>query len=93
MILFCRRKGILKVKALITLAGVSNFVTRFPKNDRLEQYREKGVFYVINGRTKQEMPHYWQFYENFKKHESELDIQKAAQNLQKALSDCTWDRR
>lgn len=72
-----------KVKALITSAGVSNFVTRFPKNDRLEQYREKGVFYVINGRTKQEMPHYWQFYENFKEHESELDIQKAAQNLQK----------
>ncbi|HBN6701374.1 DUF1749 domain-containing protein [Elizabethkingia anophelis] len=72
-----------KVKALITLAGVSNFVTRFPKNDRLEQYREKGVFYVINGRTKQEMPHYWQFYENFKEYESELDIQKAAQNLQK----------
>lgn len=72
-----------KVKALITLAGVNNFVTRFPKNDRLEQYREKGVFYVTNGRTKQEMPHYWQFYENFRENESELDIQKAAQNLQK----------
>ena len=72
-----------KVKALITLAGVNNFVTRFPKNDRLERYRENGVFYVINGRTKQEMPHYWQFYENFRENESELDIQKAAQNLQK----------
>jgi pimeloyl-ACP methyl ester carboxylesterase len=29
------------------------------------------------------MPHYWQFYENFEKNESELDIQKAAQNLHK----------
>ncbi|HAY3563055.1 TPA: prolyl oligopeptidase family serine peptidase [Elizabethkingia meningoseptica] len=72
-----------KVKALITLAGVNNFASRFPKKDLFETYKEKGVFYVINGRTKQEMPHYWQFYEDFKAHENELDIQRAAQHLKK----------
>lgn len=72
-----------KVKALVTLAGVNNFANRFPRATLFEKYKKEGVFYVVNGRTKQEMPHYWQFYEDFKKHEKELDVQRAAQHLKK----------
>ena len=72
-----------RVKALVTLAGIDSFAARFPKNERLEDYKAKGVFYVENGRTKQQMPHYYSFYEDFKKNEQALNIQFAAQHLKK----------
>ena len=72
-----------RVKALITLASINNFENRFPKKDRLIEYKKKGVFYVENGRTKQQMPHYYQFYQDFIDHKQQLDIQKAAQHLKK----------
>lgn len=73
-----------RVKALITLASIDSFAARFPKNDRLEDYKQKGVFYVENARTKQQMPHYYSFYEDFKKNEETLNIQFAAQHLKKS---------
>ena len=72
-----------RVKALVTLAGVENFGNRFPKKERLAEYKANGVFYVENGRTKQQMPHYYQFYEDYINHEKELNIQFAAQHLKK----------
>ena len=35
----------------------------------------------MNGRTKQQMPHYYQFYENFIANETRLTIQVAAESL------------
>ncbi|ARV07001.1 alpha/beta hydrolase [Polaribacter sp. SA4-10] len=70
-----------RIKKVITLAGVSDYKSRFPKNEKLQEWKEKGVFYVKNGRTHQEMPHFYQFYEDFIKNENRLNIQKAAQNL------------
>ncbi|WP_314244012.1 dienelactone hydrolase family protein [Empedobacter tilapiae] len=72
-----------RIKALITLAGIDNFSNRFPKKERLEEFKKNGVFYVENSRTKQQMPHYYQFYEDFIQHEKELNIQFAAQHLKK----------
>ena len=72
-----------RVKALVTLAGIDSFAARFPKNERLEDYKTKGVFYVENARTKQQMPHYYLFYEDFNKNEQVLNIQFAAQHLKK----------
>lgn len=63
-----------KVKKLISWAGVSDFKSRFPVGVELEKWKKEGVRYVLNGRTKQEMPHYFSFYEDFIKKESELDI-------------------
>ena len=70
-----------RVKKVITLAGVSDYKSRFLKNEKLQEWKEKGVFYVKNGRTHQEMPHFYQYYEDFIKNENRLNIQKAAQNL------------
>ncbi|MBU8882861.1 dienelactone hydrolase family protein [Kaistella sp. DKR-2] len=72
-----------RVKILITLAGVSNFNYRFPSGERLEKWKNAGVMYSENGRTKQQMPHFYQFYEDFKMHEERFTIQHAAQNLVK----------
>jgi len=69
------------VSKLITWAGVSDYNSRFPKGKDLEQWKKNGVYYVKNGRTHQDMPHYYQFYEDFLENQDRFNIQHAAQNL------------
>ena len=70
-----------RVKNLITLASVSDFGARFPKGAQLEAWKENGIAYVENGRTKQQMPHLYEFYANFKENEERLTISRAAKEL------------
>lgn len=72
-----------QVKKVITWAGVSNYLSRFPKGAKLEEWRKNGVLFVENGRTKQQMPQYFQFYEDFKKNETRFNILQTVKNLQK----------
>tara|TARA_R110002050_G_scaffold243115_2_gene379544 strand:- start:38506 stop:39348 length:843 start_codon:yes stop_codon:yes gene_type:complete len=69
------------IKKVISLAGVSSFGKRMSTTGDLEQWKKDGVKYVLNGRTKQQMPHYYQFYENFIKNEERLTIKRAVTNL------------
>lgn len=71
-----------RVKKLITWAGVSDFGNRFPKGKKLEQWKKDGVYYIVNGRTKQKMPHYIQFYEDFLTHQKRFHLKTAAEELQ-----------
>ncbi len=70
-----------RVKKVITLASVCDFAKRSSTIGDLEQWKKEGVKYVLNGRTKQNMPHFYQFYEDFIKNEDRLNIKKAVQNL------------
>ena len=70
-----------RVKNIISLAGVSNYKARFPSGHLLEQWKQEGVMFVENGRTKQQMPHYFQFYEGFVNNEERLTIKRAVTNL------------
>ncbi|AXT18704.1 alpha/beta hydrolase [Flavobacteriaceae bacterium AU392] len=84
-----RGGGIVAIKAeedprvtnLITWASVCDYGSRFIKGNALKQWQNDGVFYVINGRTKQQMPHYYQFFENFKTNEKRLTIKRAIKQL------------
>lgn len=84
-----RGGGIVLIKAsenkritnVITWAGVSNFGARFPSGEELNSWKENGVAYIKNARTNQQMPHYFQFYTNFKENESRLNIKTAVKNL------------
>lgn len=67
-----------RINGLITLASVDT-LERFPKGEALENWKAKGVYYVLNGRTKQEMPHYYQFYEDFEKDEHRFDVERATE--------------
>ena len=69
------------ISKVITLAAVSDFGKRSSTSGDLEQWKKDGVKYVVNGRTKQNMPHYIQFYENFKANEKRLHIATAVKNL------------
>ena len=70
-----------RVSKLISLAGVSDYGSRFPKGEALLQWQKDGVYHVVNGRTKQNMPHFYQFYEDFKTNEERLSIKRATSNL------------
>ncbi len=70
-----------RVKNVITLAGVCDFAKRTAAIGDLKQWKEEGVTYVLNGRTKQHMPHFYQFYEDFKANEERFTIKRAVSNL------------
>ncbi|MCS3529828.1 S9 family peptidase [Chryseobacterium sp. JUb7] len=67
-----------RINGLITLASVDS-LERFPKNEAFENWKKAGVYYVVNGRTKQEMPHYYQFFEDFEKNEHRFDVERATE--------------
>lgn len=67
-----------RIHGLITLASVDT-LDRFPKNEAFENWKTAGVYYVTNGRTKQEMPHYYQFYEDYEQQEHRFDVERATE--------------
>ena len=70
------------VKNVITWAGVCDFKVRFQENSEgFKQWEKTGITYVENGRTKQQMPHDFQFYKDFKTNEKRLTIKRAVENL------------
>jgi len=71
-----------KITNLITLASVCDFAKRTTTIGDLDQWEKEGVKYVLNGRTKQQMPHNYQFYEDFKANEARLNIEKCEKALQ-----------
>ena len=70
-----------RIKKVISLAGVCDFGKRTATIGNLKQWEKEGVKYVLNGRTKQQMPHYFQFYTNFIENEERLTIKRAVSNL------------
>lgn len=72
-----------KVDGVISLAGISDIGSRFPSGEALQQWKRKGVMFVSNARTNQEMPHYFSFYEDFLQNEQDLSIEAAAEKLKK----------
>ena len=74
-----------RIKAVVSLAGVSHFGYRFPSGDRLQHWQDTGVMYSENARTKQQMPHYYQFFEDYKANEQRFSVQHAAQHLEKPM--------
>lgn len=76
-----------RVKKIVTWAAVSDYGARFEPYD-IEAWKKEGVIYIVNGRTKQNMPLYFQFYEDFKANEAQLDIPVATKKLQQPLLIC-----
>ena len=74
-----------KITNVVSWNGVSDYEKRFLKGEQLLAWKNTGVMHVLNGRTKQQMPHYYQFYQNFKENEHRLNIKKAIQKIKKPL--------
>lgn len=69
------------VSSLITWAAINSTFNRMPIGEDLGDWKDRGVRYVINGRTKQEMPHYFPFYEDLIQNKDELDIEKKSKTI------------
>lgn len=71
-----------RIEKVVTWAGVSDFKSRFQEGTSgFEQWKKTGVTYIENSRTKQQLPHNFQFYEDFKKNEKLFTISRAVRNL------------
>ncbi len=70
-----------RIKKLITWASVSSLAYSFQDESIRKQWENDGVRYVMNGRTKQNMPLYYQLVEDYFEHEEKLEVEKAARAL------------
>lgn len=67
-----------RINGLITLASVDT-LERFPTGQAFENWKKEGVYYALNGRTHQEMPHYYQFYEDYEQNIHRFDVERATE--------------
>jgi len=70
-----------RVDKVISWASPSNFLNKFPSDEKLAKWEETDVAYIYNGRTKQNMPMFFQFYENCKANTKRLNIQDAVSKM------------
>ena len=68
-----------RIKNTITWASVCDFETRFKLD--ISKWKETGVHYILNGRTNQMMPLYFQLYQNFIDNKEILSIPFQCQNI------------
>lgn len=87
-----RGGGIVLIKALedsridkvVTWASVSDFKARFQEGTpEFDKWEETGIIHVENSRTKQKLPHKFQFYKDFKENEERFTIHSAVKKLNK----------
>jgi len=68
-----------RIKKLVTWASISDIDARWPAD--LEKWKTEGVRYILNGRTHQQMPLYYQLYEDFKANEAAYSVAAAAAGM------------
>ena len=69
------------IKTVHTWAGISDIGSRFPNEEELKKWKQEGIRYVMNGRTKQNLPQYFSLYEDYQRNASELNIEIAIKDL------------
>lgn len=75
-----------RIHKVVTWASVSDFKPRFQESSaEFESWKKNGVIYVENSRTMQQLPHNFQFYEDFKANEKRFTISRAVKNLKVPL--------
>ena len=70
-----------RISNVISWAAPSNLLNKFPKGDKLKKWKETNVAYVYNGRTKQNMPIYYQFYLNSIQNHNKLNIKDRIKDI------------
>ncbi|WP_017731835.1 alpha/beta hydrolase family protein [Nafulsella turpanensis] len=73
-----------RVKACVSWAGIHDLSKRWPE-EFIEDWRKKGVQYIYNSRTNQQMPLYFQLAEDFTDNKERLDIPTAVANMEQPL--------
>lgn len=72
-----------RIHKVVTWASVSDFKARFQEGtEEFKTWKETGVTHIENSRTKQLLPHNFQFYKDFKENQERLSIPRAVKNMQ-----------
>lgn len=72
------------VQQVITWAGVHELNYAWQKEKgQVEEWKKDGVYYVLNGRTKQNMPLYYQLFEDYQNSATRLSVKNTLKNLEK----------
>lgn len=69
-----------RIQKVVTLAALLDLGRTVNPLD-IEMWKEKGVRYIPNARTNQQMPLYWQFREDYLQHLPTLSIEIQAENI------------
>lgn len=70
-----------RIDRLASWAAVSDFADRFPLGGAMIKWKDSGVYYVENKRTGQQLPHHFQFYEDYRNNTERLTIREACYKL------------
>jgi dienelactone hydrolase len=72
-----------RVKKIVTWAAISECKTPWTNwpAEKITDWQNRGVAYTTNSRTKQELPLYFQLYEDYQQYQQRLNIQQAIQSL------------
>lgn len=71
-----------RIAGLVTWAAVCNIYSRYTE-DEMGDWKEKGVKYIYNGRTDQNMPLYYQLAEDVMENKKRFDIPEIVKSLDK----------
>ena len=74
-----------RISRLSVMAAVSDFEMRFPNEADRMTWKNEGVQFIQNSRTMQDMPLYYQFYEDFDANRNRLNIPEATRMLRQAM--------
>ncbi|MFK8101459.1 MAG: alpha/beta hydrolase family protein [Saprospiraceae bacterium] len=74
-----------RIHLMICWASVSRLDYAWQDTAQLAAWKSKGVYYIRNGRTQQDMPLYYQLYETFKEEEELLDVARQVKSIDKPL--------
>jgi len=72
-----------KISRLVTWASVHQLDFFRQSEQQLVKWKEKGVYFILNGRTFQEMPLYYQLLEDFEANSDQFNIQQRLSQLDK----------
>ncbi|MCB0452694.1 MAG: dienelactone hydrolase family protein [Aequorivita sp.] len=81
-IVLIKAKEDTRISKVATWASVSDFKARFQEDtEAFELWKKTGVTHIENSRTKQLLPHNFQFYKDFKENENRFSINRAVESL------------
>lgn len=69
-----------RINKVISWASPSNFINRMDES-KLDTWKKSGVAYIFNSRTNQNMPLFYQFYQDCITNKKRIDIENACSNL------------
>ena len=70
-----------RIRKVVSWASPSNLLKRLPSGEKLQNWKKTNIAYVYNGRTKQHMPMYYQFYQNTISNRKRLNIKNAVSSI------------